>query len=143
MHPDRVTVRMYRRPEGLSTRPDDQTTLTCQSANTNDAPRDPLHGSVTWDPVRTQTYSKLRLRIALRLQSITITTITAPLRQDPTHCCIRYPTLAQSSALQVPCWQPFPTRFNSPVFYLIRLTRFSIGFESPDFDLTRITCFSV
>ena len=47
MHPDRVIVRMYRRSDGLSTRPDYQNTLTHQSADTNDAPRDPLTGPVT------------------------------------------------------------------------------------------------
>ena len=43
MHPDRGIVRTYRRSEGLSTRPDDSNTLTRQSVDANDAPRDPLH----------------------------------------------------------------------------------------------------
>ena len=47
MHPDRVIARTDRRSDVLSTRPDYQNTLTCQSADTNDAPRDPLHGPVT------------------------------------------------------------------------------------------------
>ena len=47
---------------------------------------------------------------------ITITAITAPMRQEPAHSCIRYPTLAPSSASAVPCWQPFPNGFESLVF---------------------------
>ena len=47
MHPDRLIVRMYRRSDVLLTRPDNQNTLTCQSADTYDSPRDPLHGPVT------------------------------------------------------------------------------------------------
>ena len=48
MHPARGIVRIYRRSHGLSMRPDDQSTLTRQSANTNDSPRDPLHCPVTF-----------------------------------------------------------------------------------------------
>ena len=47
MHPDRVIVRTYRHSDGISTRPNDQNTLTCQSSDTNNTPRDPLHGPVT------------------------------------------------------------------------------------------------
>ena len=158
MHPDRGIVRTYIWSDGLSTRPDNQNTFTRQSADTNNAPRDPLHGPVTWNPARTRPYSTLRLRRRLRLQSITITASSALLRQEPTYFCIRYPTLAQSSASAVLCWQMFltgfdspvfdlirltcyPTGFNSPVFKLVGLTCFSIGFDSPVFDLTRLTCF--
>ena len=42
MHPDREIVRTYRRSYGLSTVPDDHNTLTHQSADTNDAPKEPL-----------------------------------------------------------------------------------------------------
>ena len=111
MHQDRVIVHIYRHPDGLSTIPDDQTTLTRQSADTNDAPRDPLHGPVTWNHDRTHHYSTLHL--CLRLQSVTITASTVLLRQEPAHRCIRYPTLAPSSASAVPSWQPFLTRFDS------------------------------
>ena len=47
MHPDRGIVRMYRRSDGLYTIPGDHNTLTCQSADTNNAPRDPLHSPIT------------------------------------------------------------------------------------------------
>ena len=126
MHPDRGIVSTYRRSYGLSTRPDDHNSLTRQSIDTNDAPRDPLHGPVTWNPVRTRPYStlQLRLHLCIRLQSIAITVSTAQLCQEPAHCCIRYPTLALSSASAFPCWQPFPTGFDPPVFDLIRLTCF-------------------
>ena len=53
--------------------------------------------------------------------AVTITAITAPLRQDPANRCTRYTTLAPSSASTVTCWQLFPTWFDSLVFYLIRL----------------------
>ena len=36
----------------LSTRPDDQNTLTCQTTNTDDAPRDPIIGTLT-SPIHT------------------------------------------------------------------------------------------
>ena len=45
--------------------------------------------------------------------SITITASTALMRQDPSHLGITYPTLYPSSASAVPCWQPFPTGFDS------------------------------
>ena len=44
---------------------------------------------------------------------VMITSSAAPLRQEPAHRCIRYPTLAPSSASAVPSWQPFLTRFDS------------------------------
>ena len=47
MHPDRGIVLTYRRSDGLSTIPNDHNTLTCQSSNTNDTPRDPLHVHIT------------------------------------------------------------------------------------------------
>ena len=40
MHPDIEIVRTYRQSKGLSMRPDDRNTLTCQSANRSEAPRD-------------------------------------------------------------------------------------------------------
>ena len=46
MHPDRGIVRTYISLDGLSTILDDQNTLTHQSADTNNAPRDPLNGPV-------------------------------------------------------------------------------------------------
>ena len=41
MHPYRGIVRTYRWSYHLSTRPDNQNTLTCQYSDTNDAPRYP------------------------------------------------------------------------------------------------------
>ena len=152
MHSDRVIVRTYIRSDGISTIPDDQNTHISQSDDMNNAPRDPLHVPVTWNPARTQPYSTLRLRIRLRLrlQSITITASTAPLRQEPYHCCIRYPTLVRSSASASPCWQPFQTRFDALFFDMIRLTCFptilySLFFQFDlthiFFDFIRLTCF--
>ena len=124
MYLDRGIVRMYRRSDSLSMRPNDQKNLTCQSVYMRNSPRDPLHAPVTWNPTRTRPYSTLRLRLSLK--SITITASMALLCQEPTNCCIRYPMLARSSASAVPCWQPFPTGFDSPVFDLIRLNCFSV-----------------
>ena len=49
MHPYRVIVSNHRRSDGLSTIPDEQNTLTCLSADMNDAPKDPLLGHLTWN----------------------------------------------------------------------------------------------
>ena len=46
MQPDRGIVRTYRRSDGLSTIQYEKNTLTCQSADMNNASRDPLHGLV-------------------------------------------------------------------------------------------------
>ena len=50
MHPDREIVRMYRRSDGLPTRPYELNTLTLQYSGNNDAPRDPLCGPTAWIP---------------------------------------------------------------------------------------------
>ena len=47
MYPDRGIVRTYRLSDGLSTRPDDQNTLTRQSVDKINGPRDPRHVPVT------------------------------------------------------------------------------------------------
>ena len=47
MHLHRGILRMYRQSYGLSMVPDDQNTLTCQSADKNDSPRDPLLFPIT------------------------------------------------------------------------------------------------
>ena len=47
MHPYRGILCKYIQSDGLYTIPDDQNTLTLQSANTNDAPKEPLLGPVT------------------------------------------------------------------------------------------------
>ena len=61
MHPDRVIVYTYRWSDGSSMRPYDLNNLTHQSASTNDFPRDPLCGPVTWNTVHFM--DMLRLRI--------------------------------------------------------------------------------
>ena len=116
MHPDIVIVRTYSRSDILSTIPNDKNIITRQSDNTNDAPRDPLHDPIIWNPAQTRPYSTQQIFLRLHLQSITITASTSLLCQESTHRCIRYLTLAPSLASAVPCWQPVPTGFNSPVF---------------------------
>ena len=147
MNPDRWIVRTHRRSDSITTISDEHNTLTCQSADTNDAPRDPHHGPVTWNPDWTWPYSSLWLRLHLRLslclrlrlhlclQSVTITASTVLLCQEPAHNCIRYVMLAPSLASAVPCWQPFLTGFDSPVFWLDSTPLF--------FDLIRLKCFSI
>ena len=49
--------------------PDGPNTLTCQSASTNDAPRDPLHGPVTWNPALSRICG---LQLLLRLRHFNI-----------------------------------------------------------------------
>ena len=52
MYPERGIVRTDRRSDGISKIPDDPKSLTCQSASTNDAPRDLILGPVTWNPAQ-------------------------------------------------------------------------------------------
>ena len=47
IHLDRGIFCTHKQSDGLFTRPDGPNTLTCQSAVTNDAPREPLHNHVT------------------------------------------------------------------------------------------------
>ena len=47
MHPYRGILCTYRRSDGLSTIPEYHNTLTIQSSDTNNDPRDLLHGPVT------------------------------------------------------------------------------------------------
>ena len=68
MYPDREILRTNRWSYGLSKRPNDHNNLNLQFNDTNDAPRDPLHVPVTWNPARTQPYSTLRLRLCLRIR---------------------------------------------------------------------------
>ena len=49
MYPYRGIVCTYIRSEGLSTRPNQQNTLTRKSTSKNDSPREPLQGPVTMD----------------------------------------------------------------------------------------------
>ena len=57
---------MYRCSDGLSMRPDDPNTLTCQYAYINDTPKDPIYGPDTWNLVRTCPKYMLRLLICYR-----------------------------------------------------------------------------
>ena len=54
MHPDRGIVRMYIRSDGLSTIPYDQNTLTHQSTDMNDDPRDYILSLVTKTKKKTE-----------------------------------------------------------------------------------------
>ena len=131
MHPYRVIVLTYRRSSVLSVRPYIHNTLTLQSTDTNDAPRDPLHDPVAWNPAQTQPYSTSTASNVSAV--VAITTSTAPLHQDPSLCSIRYLTLAPSLESAVPFWQPFSTGFDSIVFRfdnLIRLNCFPILLDS-------------
>ena len=65
MNSYRRIVHTDKRSDGLSKRPDSSNTPTRQSAGTNDAPRDPLHAPITWNPPHSPT---LRLHLSLCLQ---------------------------------------------------------------------------
>ena len=93
-------------------RPDDQNILTCQYADTNNAPRESLHGLVTWNPAQTRTYSTPRICLRLRLLGW-----NSPLHQYPAHSLISYPTLSQASVSEISL---------VTVFNLIRLTIFDL-----------------
>ena len=79
MHPDRGIVRTYRRSDSLSTRPDDHNTLTCQSSNTNDAPREKLLVPVTWN-----TYL---IQPNLRYTYVYVYVYVPPKSQSPREIC--------------------------------------------------------
>ena len=111
MHLDRVIVCTYIWSDGLSNIPDDTDTLTCQTSNMNDVPRNPFSRSHYMEsfphPGSTAMSTVLR--------NVTITAITLPLRQDITHCCISYLMQALSLTWTVLWWLPVPTQFDSPV----------------------------
>ena len=67
MYAPKGIVRIYRRSNSQYTIPDNQNTFTWQSVDTNNAPRDPLCGPVTWNPAHTRPFSMLQLRLRLRL----------------------------------------------------------------------------
>ena len=124
MQPDRRIVRTHRRSDGLSTIPNDQNTLTRQSADTNDTPRDPICRPVTWNPAWKRPYSTLRLRPRLQSRAYT------PPSQSPRalHYWVKRPPTVTSVIRCYPrhwqqkfCWSHFSTWFDS---------RFLIWFDS-------------
>ena len=68
MYPDIIVVLMYRGSDVLSTRADNQNTLTRQSANMNNAPRDPLYGIITYWTFAPVSRFTLVKRVILKLQ---------------------------------------------------------------------------
>ena len=58
MHPERGILCTYRSFYSLYTRPDDPSTLTCQSDYRKSAPRDPLHGLVKVNRINKETFHK-------------------------------------------------------------------------------------
>ena len=68
MYPERGMVLTYRWSDDISTRLDDHNTLTHQSADTNDEPRYPLLGPVTWNISSFTDTLHLQLHIQLRLR---------------------------------------------------------------------------
>ena len=63
MHPDIWVVCMDRHSGDLYKIPDVPNTLTRQSSVTNNTPRDPLYGPITYNPARTRPKSMLGLHI--------------------------------------------------------------------------------
>ena len=82
-----------------------------------------------------RSWTRSTVCIYLRIQSrhysdVTFTTSTLPLRQYPAHGCVRYPKLAPSSELSVPCWLSFTNLFESPCMTLFDSPLWT-GFDSP------------
>ena len=133
MHPYRGIVSTYILSDGISTKTDDQNTLILQYADTNDPPRDPLHGPVTWNLARTRPYSTSTAIYTTPCISATVTTTasTALLRQETAHHHINYPMLYPllESAVSL-----------VTVFDLIRLTIFDLIRLNWGFNLIRLNC---
>ena len=101
----------------------------------------PYHGRATSTAKSTAMATSTSLCI---YTAVTITVRTAPLYQDPTHCCISYPELALSSSSAVPCWQPFPTEFDSNYFSVwLNLPVFRFDYTHLFFYLIILNCFSI
>ena len=139
MHPDRCIVRTYRWSDGLSTRPDNQNILTCQSVNTKDAPRDPLHGPITCSPDQPRPYSMLRIRLCLRLRLLLRPRASPPPSQSQRalYRCVKSPHTVVSVILHQPChrhqkfrWAHFSTWFDSQFSVWLESIVFSIWLDS-------------
>ena len=128
MHPDIRIVCTYIQCYGLPNRPDDHNTLTRQSTDTNDAPRDPLDGPVTWNPARFK--DLLRLRLWLRIRTHIY---LPPLWYPPSlraHRRVTIPPIWSAAMIPVIGVRSFLVTF----FYLIWITifdliRFDCGFD--------------
>ena len=100
----------------------------------------PFQGHATSTSMYTSTATSTNPRVSA---AVTIMASTTLLRQEPSHCRIRYLTLALSSASTVPFWQSFPTVFDSPIFNLIWLTCFRLDSNHLFFDLILLNVFSI
>ena len=135
MHPYRGILRMEKWSDGLSTIPGDPNTLTRQSSGTNDAPRDLLHGLVTWNTSRhgpyyvytyVYVYSNTWNHDCWKQQMIWryVNRLSIAASYPPPQ--------APSSALAVSHNSTVPTRFDSS---------FSTGFDSDFIDLIQLRGF--
>ena len=117
MHPDIGIVRMYRRSDGLSKRPEYQITRKPLLANPRykRRPQGPalrphyMESCPNTDLLYATSTSAASYTAPRVSAAVTIIASTASLRQDPSHFRIRYPMLAPSSESAVWCWQPFLT----------------------------------
>ena len=116
MHPDRVIVLTYRQSDGISTRQDDQNTLTHQPSDINNDLRYPpsrtcymescpemalLYAMATSMSIDTSTTPCIST-------AVTVTMSTALLHQETTKCLIIYLTLARHWHQNF-CWSQFLT----------------------------------
>ena len=134
MHPDRGIVRTYKRSVIISPRPDVKKTLTCQSANTNNAPRDPLHGPVKWNPAETWTYSTLRLHLRLRLHLQPCASPPPSRSPRVLHRCVKSPPTVTSCIRR--CHYHRHTQFRAG-------SRFRFDSTQLFFDLIGLNCSSI
>ena len=86
---------MEKRSDSLFTIPDDPNTLTCQSFTKNDTPRDPLHGSVTWNHAQTRPNQCYVYTYAYAISisaTLTISASTLPMHQYSSQRHVSYLT---------------------------------------------------
>ena len=161
MHLDIGIVSTNIWPYFLSTISDDQNTITFQSSDMNDAPRDPLLVPVTWNPAQTRSYSTLSLCLCLWLRLRQLPHASPMPSQSPQalNLYIKIPPIAVSGTrrqrhhhrrqfrasirFQLDSTHLFSVEFNSHVFDLIILTCFLFDQTHLFFDLIRLTCFSI
>ena len=109
MQPYIGKVLTYRQSYTISKRPYIQNTLTHQSADMNNATRDPFHGPVTWNPYRTRPYVYAKATSTSTATSttpcfsaaVTITTSNTLLRQEPAHHNISYLALVSTLLMEL------------------------------------------
>ena len=137
MHPYIGIVCTYIQSDGLSTIAYDHNTLTRKSENTDNSPRDPLHGPVTWNPAWKQPYC---MSTSMSMYTSTACASLTPSQspQSLQHFVKSMPIIASGIQFQRHHWHPqfcngsrFQLDLTKLFLDLIRLNWFlSIQFDS-------------